>query len=342
MSSAKRNVLDIRKERKESKTPRHAREVEVKTPDKPRVRLRDKRRRQRLLQAGGIVLGTFFVVGGLGAVTHFDRLALKSVTVFGAQELSTDALVAAVQSGLFSNRYEFFSRKNMFLYPRERIEESLSSDFPRIKDVKVEREALLSQAVMVTVVEREAHAVWCPQGVTAAEVSHEVSHEESVAEGAIDETSTEGATTTEAVSVPEDSDAHEDCFFMDSSGYIFAPQQQLVETKTPTLPYVFSGGLLPGIETVGQYFLRGRLYDSVSFLKKLERAGFTPLGLTVMNEKDFSVPLAEGPELYVPFDTDTTNVISRLESALAADGMREKVGTLEYIDLRFGNRVYYK
>ncbi len=312
MSSAKRNVLDIRKERKaeRARAKAHA-EMEPLIPERggPRpLRLKDRRRRQRIIYVCAALLGTAALVGGLGAVSHVDHLALKSVTVFGAQELSTDALIAAVEDGLDYEGFQFFSKKNMFLYPREGIEQSLFEGFPRIKEVHIKREALLSQAVIVKVEEREPHALWCTGN---------------------------GAKT--ASSTPEGQ-----CYFLDTTGYIFAPEESLIGAHEPQLPYVFRGGMLSDTDIVGQYFLRGRLYDAVSFLKKVRRAGFTPLGLTVVNEKDFSVPLLEGPDLHVPFDADSTEIISRLESALAAEGMREKLGTLEYIDLRFGNRVYYK
>jgi hypothetical protein len=42
------------------------------------------------------------------------------------------------------------------------------------------------------------------------------------------------------------------------------------------------------------------------------------------------------------FDMSIESVLKNIEATLSAEGLREKFNTLEYIDLRFGNRVYFK
>jgi len=64
--------------------------------------------------------------------------------------------------------------------------------------------------------------------------------------------------------------------------------------------------------------------------------------MTVESEKDFSVILALGPTLQIPFEMSSDDLIRNLETALEANSLRDRLPELEYIDLRFGNRVYYK
>lgn len=245
------------------------------------------------------------IVGGLGFASHAERLAIKDVTVTGAQMLPANALTAAVQSGLADNHWWIFAKQNIFLYPGKEIEAKLSSEFPRIKDVELSRPALLAQAVVVTVKERLPYAKWCPGEIAGA--SH----------GA-------GAET---------------CFFMDEQGFIFA---QASDQLTPTTSYVFHDGLIPNTDIIGQTFLRGRLADIVHFLESLKAAGYQPQGMSVENEKDFSIPLADAFTLRVLFDAAGEKTIHDLKLALEADSVRDRVGELEYVDMRFGNRVYYK
>lgn len=131
----------------------------------------------------------------------------------------------------------------------------------------------------------------------------------------------------------------EECFFMDAGGFIFAVQNDF---QTPMTPYVFRGGLLPQTDIIGQTFLRGRLPEAFRFMELLKAVGYQPQGITVENEKDFSVPLTDAFTLRVLFDVEGEKIIRDLSLALEADTVRDRVSELEYVDMRFGNRVYYK
>lgn len=233
------------------------------------------------------------LIGGLGLASHAERFAIKDVSIQGAEKVPANALTASVQSAISDDFWKIFAKKNIFLYPERDIEEKLSAEFPRIKEVELSRPGLLAQAVVVTVEERLPYAKWC---------------------------------------------AAEDCYFMDAGGFIFAE----ADSQQTTTPYVFRDGLLPGREPIGQTFLLGRLSTIVHFLELLKQAGYEPQGITVENEKDFSVPLAGTFTLRVLFDTDGEKTIHDLRLALEADSVRDRVDELEYVDMRFGNRVYYK
>lgn len=256
-------------------------------------RLRARRRKQRALMFSVCMLLGAGLMGGLGLASHAERFAIKDVTIQGADNMQANALTASVQSAIGDNFWKIFAKKNIFLYPEARIEEKLSSEFPRIKEVELSRPALLAQAVVVSVTERVPYAKWC---------------------------------------------AGETCYFLDADGFIFAP----ADGAQSTTAYVFRDGLLPARDPIGQTFLLGRLPTMVHFLELLKQAGYEPQGVTVENEKDFSVPLSGTFTLRVLFDTEGEKVIHDLKLALEADSVRDRVAELEYVDMRFGNRVYYK
>lgn len=232
------------------------------------------------------------IVGGLGAASHLEKFAIKDVSVTGVQKLPADALAASIGGVINSEDSWIFSRKNMFLYPRAAIKETLAAEFPRIKNVSVARQSLLAQAVVVTIKEREPFAKWCSM----------------------------------------------DCLVMDASGFIFATSSD----ETPKTSYTFQGGLLPNTDIIGQTFLRGRLAEIITLLDSLAAAGFAPQGISIETDRDFTITLEKGPELRASFESDPSDIIRNLQTALEADGMKEKFPSLQYIDLRFGNRVYYK
>lgn len=127
------------------------------------------------------------------------------------------------------------------------------------------------------------------------------------------------------------------CYLLDSEGFIFA-QSAGEET---VIPYVLYGGLAK-TNPVGQWFLRGRLAGVVALLDQLGNKGFPVREFTVDSEKDFSIRLQSGMTLYMSFDVDSQKNIANLETVLEDVSVRSQLDSLEYIDLRFGNRVYFK
>lgn len=256
-------------------------------------RLRVRRRKMRLVMFSICLLCGVGLIGGLGLVSHAERLVINDVKVNGAQQLSANALMAAVQSGLSDNIFAIFAKANIFLYPKKAIEDDLATEFPRIKDVNLSRPGLMAQAIIVTVQERQPYAKWCQDDA---------------------------------------------CYFLDTGGFIFAE----ADASAPITSYVFRRGLIPRQDPIGQTFLRGRLASIVHFLELLTAAGYKPEGIQVLNDKDFSVPLTDGPTLMVPFDVEGEKIVHDLQLALDAESVRGREGELQYVDLRFGNRVYYK
>jgi cell division septal protein FtsQ len=128
----------------------------------------------------------------------------------------------------------------------------------------------------------------------------------------------------------------ERCFLMDEDGYIFA------EANGEETAYTFRGGLIPTQAPIGQTFLRGHFKDVVELLSLLQGAGHAPVSVTVENEKDMSIFLQSGFYLKVAFASEASEVVKNLELILASDALRGNLDTLEYVDLRFGNRVYYQ
>lgn len=288
MSSRGRNVIDLKKAAKQRV---HTREESPREKKPKAVRLRVRRRRQRVVTAIACLLAAAGVAGGLGAASHLQQFAVGDVSVEGVATISKDAIVAAVGQVLHTDSFEFFSRKNVLLYPKSEIESKLMADVPRIKKVSVARESMLASALVVSVEERSAFAKWCDEA----------------------------------------------CFVMDERGFVFAP-----EGDAPKVSYVFSGGLVSDENPVGQVFLEGRLSAVLGLLDALAAAGYAPQKFAVDSEKDFTITFEGGQRIMATFEMASADVVRNLTTVLNSDALGGNWGTVEYIDLRFGNRVYYK
>lgn len=129
------------------------------------------------------------------------------------------------------------------------------------------------------------------------------------------------------------------CYLLDSAGFIFAEEA----TSTPsTALYTFTGVFPPDAAPLGQKFLPEHLGGVLAFLQELGTAGFAAERVSIENEQDFSVLLKRGFVIRVPLEEDLSQIVRNLDVVLSSDTLRRREGELEYIDLRFGNRVYYK
>lgn len=129
------------------------------------------------------------------------------------------------------------------------------------------------------------------------------------------------------------------CFAIDRSGVIFAPASTTAAFETS---YVFEGVLSGEGSPLSQAFVPGRFSAVLALLERLGQASFSPKLITITGDQDFSIVLEEGFPLKVTFGADVGTVVKNLELVLASEALRGKERELEYVDLRFGNRVYYK
>lgn len=133
----------------------------------------------------------------------------------------------------------------------------------------------------------------------------------------------------------EKMELEEKCYFMDENGFVF-----------DEAPY-FSGEVYFKFYGLMQNFSK-----LILFKKTLENLELKPVALYVKDDGDVEVFLSRdvlsaiGPKLIFNINADFQNIAENLKSALTTEPLKSefknKYSTLLYIDLRFGNKVYYK
>lgn len=127
------------------------------------------------------------------------------------------------------------------------------------------------------------------------------------------------------------------CFDMDNGGFVFALSATSTDGRI-----VFTGGLATSSPPIGQTFLPQHFAGVLALVSHLKERGYSVADVSVENEQDFAVSLAERFVLRASFGADADSLVQNLQAVLSSGTMRGKEDTIEYIDLRFGNRVYYK
>ena len=131
-----------------------------------------------------------------------------------------------------------------------------------------------------------------------------------------------------------------DCYLIDDEGFIFS--QASTSADTLRTSYIFTGTTGTTTPSIGQRFLAGRIAGVLALLDRLGQAGFPAQSVTVEGEQDFSIRLLQGFDIRTSFGEDVDSVVKNLQLVLSSDPLDGKASELEYVDLRFGNRVYYK
>ncbi len=128
------------------------------------------------------------------------------------------------------------------------------------------------------------------------------------------------------------------CYVFDENGLIFAGTER---AGKPELPYVFYGGIDPN-NAIGSVFLPDKLRGVRDLMQRMREARFIPLRLHVIDDQDYTIELENGFTIKASFGQDIDTIVHNLELVSVSPALRDKEKELEYIDLRFGNRVYYK
>ncbi|HEV3245077.1 MAG TPA: hypothetical protein VG102_01850 [Candidatus Paceibacterota bacterium] len=272
-------------------------------PQKRISPIRARRRRIRMIVASVVASVLVACAFYLAQVSYLPRYSVGTVEVTGAQTVSPELVADYAQSIIYDGSHHFFSRANLLLYPKALIEKDIPLEFPRIASASVSS-GLLSNAIIIKVTERTPFALWCLPAQ---------------------------AGTTDGT-----------CYDMDENGFLFA---QAPATASTSGEYIFTGGVsvpTTSQSVIGQTFVSGHSAGLVAFLQLLSQSGLTPLGASVQSDQDFTVPLRQGFSLYASFGEDPAALANNVELILSSNALSGQEQNLAYIDLRFGDKVYYK
>ncbi len=270
----------------------------------PRLReIVEKRRRQTRLKR--IAISAIVVVLLSVCIFIIKRPALQiyDVDVLGAEVVDTRAVQQAMVTDISGHILFVIPRTSRFFYPKKKIMTDLRAQFPRIKTLSVK---LSGRTLTATMTEHTIDYLWC--GVDTA--------------------------------------VNPDCYSVDTDGSIFSEAPDFSGTIyfrffTPVSGDPINGVVLPDTE----------LANVISFVHALKTAGFPAKAFALKPDGtrefflsgDFSgnkQVIILGPE--TDFTKATTNLLSALAVQPLKKDMATKQSKLDYIDLRYTDKVYYK
>lgn len=279
------------------------------------ARLRGKRR--KMIIGKTVIIFVLVVVFWILAfwMSGMPQFTVNNIFVEGNSSVSS-AEIEGVAKELLSGRYYLtVSKSNVLFYPRKAIEEKVFKSYPQIESVSVHLQGLNSIGVSVS--ERQPRALWCDEASDDAHSSKVVISEMVI-------------------------NGKPDCFVFDKTGLIFASSTELASSSVGFIKFF---KVLPHQSPIGQYFLSAdRIKELFEFAKNISSVGFEVLEFRERANGVTEAVLAGGERLIFTADTDLKSAIANLQAILGDQSLDISVAfdRLDYIDLRFGNRVYYK
>jgi cell division septal protein FtsQ len=129
------------------------------------------------------------------------------------------------------------------------------------------------------------------------------------------------------------------CFFIDQTGFIFSPETPDIQAPEPL---IFYGGVSDPNNPLGHYVAVARFPSALALSRALGQAGFAPADVSIDSDTDLTVHLQDSFAVRAAFGADAYALVRDLKLILASDPLKDHLADIEYVDLRFGNRVFYK
>jgi cell division septal protein FtsQ len=259
-----------------------------------RLKIRKRRRRLRILLI--CALAILLLLGFVAAAAYIPAIQIQTVAISGVQTISSTTLRAEVEEYIEGTYGYILPKRNIFLYPKHYIKDSLMREYPMFASVDVH--AIDFQSIAVNVVERQPRALWCQ---------------------------TPPATG---------------CYFMDENGVVYEKAPNFSEPIYLSYSGEAAGqGLPKQYLTPSEFQALSALVDATAHLLTQEDL----LSVAVDRHGDVRARFASGFVLLFIMGDEGGDVFERLTLALKAEPLRgRELSAFEYLDLRFGDKLYYK
>lgn len=256
---------------------------------------------------------TVLLFWGAVKVISFPTLQIKGVTVEGTKILANETIKQKVEKELSGNYYLFFPKKNIFLYPKEKMKADIFSSFPVVETVAISVNS--SRKLIISIKEREPFALWCGKEKPNVVISE----------------------------VPA-------CFYIDKTGYVFANSPSFSGDTYFTL--YGSESLNSNKSPLGQYVVTPDVFKKVIELHDF-LTEFNIVANTIFFGKDNYAEFFNTKSFSVRWNTDGNidTLISNMRALFKSPSWKNNTFVsdsekahepLEYLDFRFGNKIFYK
>jgi len=267
------------------------------------------RRRKRMFKIK-VALAIFIFVAVTVLIAWLLRLPEVTINksfVAGNSITATEDIKLIANEHMEGAYLGLVPKASAFFYPKAAIARSINNSFTRIKEVVVNKSDFTT--ITINVVERTPFALWCGEAYSL------------------------------------DGENLGNCYFIDELSYLYAKAPDFTESVF----FKYFGeiekiSLHKEKAPLGASYMGAEDFFGIRpFIEAFEELGYVPVSLTRVDNKDFELRMDDGAIILFGSEAKLSVLLDNMESILDSDSFRESEGVkVEYIDLRFGNKIYYK
>ncbi len=302
------------------------------------LELKKKRRRALKIKIFVILFLLVAILTGSVFLLRVPELNIntENFEIKGNKIIDTEFLEKVIQEELAGYYLYFIPKTSVLLFPKNKIEDRLADEYERLEEIKV---SIKDKRVLELVVtERKATYTWCGEDIVSyAEVE------------------------------PTD-EMLEDrkCYFMNEEGYVFGEAPYFsgdvylkffgplsgIEKQEKNTDEVVDSEEVVEFDPKGKYFLPETFNKIVFFLDNVKNMKLKPASFVIMPDDEVELYLASeipppnAPKVIFKLDADLIKVAENLQASISTEPLKtelkDKYSSFLYIDLRFGNKIYYK
>ena len=282
---------------------------------------------------GGIFL---VVLAGICYLLFFSGyFRIKEIKVEGNKTILAQEISKSVNLLTQGKIFYVISKNNVFLVSKEKIKDELLNAFPKIDSLEVKKR--FPSKLIIAVRERVFIGIYCNIEADQSLIEYAEEDAESVS---VDQRTVQRVSASTSDNTENPFGRIDNCFYIDKHGIIFEEA-----------PMVF-GSLILLISDLretevklGDSAVKSNLIKLLINLKEImpEKTGVKITEFDISNIKNKELEALTNEKWKIYFNTETTaeKQIEILTGVLEKK-IKEKRENLEYVDLRLGNRVYYK
>ena len=261
------------------------------------------------------------LAGAIYSFVFSPVFKIREVGVSGNSLISSDQIQTLVNNVLHGKFLKIIPRDTVFALMNVEIRQELFNEFPEIATVEIKMEKIGKLNIAVS--ERKTAAIVC-QILAIASPSPTPS--------------LSALTASSSLAAREAFPESDGCFFVDESGLAYRASPEISGTILPTF-YSQNVQLRQRSQTLDP----SAIEFATQIKKQLREIGVDLPGFILNDEinQELKVFTLEGWLIY--FDlTRSALTQARVLEVLLKDEIKENRATLQYVDLRVADRVYYK
>lgn len=271
----------------------------------------EKRRRELLVVFFLCTLCMLSVIAAFILLIRSGPLQIVNVNVAGTSVSGKDLIAEATQKALTDGTRHLIPDTSILFFPKSKIAAAITSQFPDVKDFSISRTGF--SEITISIYDRTPAAIVCA--------------------GFRDESGDSA------------------CLWSDEHGFVFSP---IASSSTAYNDRAFNRYYIPSGLELGKYFIEEKKFKELEqFVRGAARGGLEPLGVLIGENGQYEMYVKNRRgdseatvyfDTHAPFDATLSNLLIFWQNGLEnrkVNARATSTPAFDYINLRFGNTVYY-